>query len=292
MKQRQFTSEDIIVEQDIFSGNSKVIAELANWSLGHGGAVMDSIVVSYDKTPEEILQLISNVKNTIITNNGEIGTTANGNKTYKIGEYLLIASAEHCFNAVVCCFDGSHNYNLNNSNDCGVYNAAFEVSMAIRTVSVPGSVKAISFFATSDNGFISVSFNKNPIAQQVYDSEFWNGDPNTTTTITPDWFSLLMNNKGNTASGKSGGCYVATAVYGSYDCPQVWTLRRYRDYKLANTWYGRAFVRTYYFVSPTLVKWFGNADWFVRFFKAVLDKKIKKLQELGYKSTSYIDKNW
>ncbi len=24
---------------------------------------------------------------------------------------------------------------------------------------------------------------------------------------------------------RSGGCYVATTVYGSYDCPQVWTLR-------------------------------------------------------------------
>lgn len=23
----------------------------------------------------------------------------------------------------------------------------------------------------------------------------------------------------------SGGCYVATCVYGSYDCPEVWTLR-------------------------------------------------------------------
>ena len=42
-----------------------------------------------------------------------------------------------------------------------------------------------------------------------------------------------------------GGCYVATAVYGSYDCPEVWTLRRYRDFELASTWYGRAFIRTY-----------------------------------------------
>ena len=24
-----------------------------------------------------------------------------------------------------------------------------------------------------------------------------------------------------------GGCYIATAVYGSYDCPQVWTLQRF-----------------------------------------------------------------
>src|SRR5699024_12626084 len=27
------------------------------------------------------------------------------------------------------------------------------------------------------------------------------------------------------APQSSGGCYVATAVYGSYDCPEVWTLR-------------------------------------------------------------------
>lgn len=66
----------------------------------------------------------------------------------------------------------------------------------------------------------------------------------------------------NTNSSQSGGCYVATAVYGSYDCPQVWTLRRYRDYTLAETWYGRVFVRTYYAISPPLVKWFGEADWF------------------------------
>ena len=27
------------------------------------------------------------------------------------------------------------------------------------------------------------------------------------------------------------GCYIATCVYGSYDCPQVLTLRRFRDYE-------------------------------------------------------------
>ena len=37
----------------------------------------------------------------------------------------------------------------------------------------------------------------------------------------------------------SGGCYIATCVYGSYDCPQVWTLRRFRDDTLDETWYGR-----------------------------------------------------
>ena len=58
------------------------------------------------------------------------------------------------------------------------------------------------------------------------------------------------------------GCYIATCVYGSYDCPQVWTLRRYRDNTLGSTWYGRTFIRTYYAISPTLVKWFGKTKWF------------------------------
>ena len=46
----------------------------------------------------------------------------------------------------------------------------------------------------------------------------------------------------NSEQQSTSGCYVATAVYGSYDCPQVWTLRRFRDDTLAETWYGRAFI--------------------------------------------------
>lgn len=90
----------------------------------------------------------------------------------------------------------------------------------------------------------------------------------------------------------SGGCYVATAVYGSYDCPEVWTLRRFRDNKLAESWYGRAFIRTYYAASPLLVKWFGHTGWFKKFWKHHLDKLINKLHANGYASTPYEDKNW
>ena len=89
-----------------------------------------------------------------------------------------------------------------------------------------------------------------------------------------------------------GGCYVATAVYGSYDCPQVWTLRRYRDYTLAETWFGRAFIRTYYAVSPTLVKWFGQAEWFKKMWKPTLDRMVKDLNEKGLTDTPYQDREW
>ena len=91
---------------------------------------------------------------------------------------------------------------------------------------------------------------------------------------------------------EENGCYIATCVYGSYDCPHVWTLRRYRDYKLAKTWYGRAFIKIYYALSPTLVKWFGKTKWFKKLWQNKLDRMVKSLQEKGFKSTPYKDKTW
>lgn len=89
-----------------------------------------------------------------------------------------------------------------------------------------------------------------------------------------------------------GGCYVATAVYGSYDCPQVWTLRRYRDCTLSKTWYGRAFIGIYYAVSPTLVKWFGHIDGFKKMWKKKLDRMVARLKSDGVEDTPYEDRDW
>ena len=91
---------------------------------------------------------------------------------------------------------------------------------------------------------------------------------------------------------KKSGCYVATAIYGSYDCPEVWTLRRFRDNTLAETWYGRAFIRTYYAISPKIVKWFGKTEWFKNMWKPMLDKMVKDLQAKGVENTPYNDRQW
>ena len=88
------------------------------------------------------------------------------------------------------------------------------------------------------------------------------------------------------------GCYVATCIYGSYDCPEVWTLRRYRDNTLGSTWYGRLFIRIYYAISPSIVKLFGKTNWFKNMWKGTLDKMVKTLQEKGVENTPYSDINW
>ena len=93
-------------------------------------------------------------------------------------------------------------------------------------------------------------------------------------------------------SGGGGGCYVATCVYGSYDCPEVWTLRRFRDDTLGSTWYGRLFIHLYYAISPTLVKWFGNTNWFKNLWRGTLNRMVANLQAKGVEDTPYDDKVW
>ncbi len=88
----------------------------------------------------------------------------------------------------------------------------------------------------------------------------------------------------------SGGCYIATSAYGSYDCPPVWTLRRFRDDVLDKTAAGRAFIKFYYKTSPTLVKIFGKYDWFNAFARSILDRFVKKLNDGGLENTKYNDK--
>ena len=80
---------------------------------------------------------------------------------------------------------------------------------------------------------------------------------------------------------KKGGCYVATCVYGSYNCPEVWILRRFRDGKLSSSFFGRQFIWIYYTVSPKIVILFGKKRWFNRLCKLILDKLVSKLQNSG-----------
>ena len=89
---------------------------------------------------------------------------------------------------------------------------------------------------------------------------------------------------------KKSGCYVAICVYGTYDCPQLWVLRRFRDDILEQSWFGRRFISLYYAISPTLVKLFGGSRTITTHWRRILDPFVECLREKGVQDTPYIDK--
>lgn len=80
-----------------------------------------------------------------------------------------------------------------------------------------------------------------------------------------------------TQPAKKEGCYIATAVYGSYDAPEVMTLRRFRDETLRNSAFGRWFIRTYYRLSPPVAEKLKNAKRINAFVRSILDKWVERL---------------
>jgi len=52
--------------------------------------------------------------------------------------------------------------------------------------------------------------------------------------------------------GKKRGCFIATAIYGSYNAPEVIILRHFRDKILLTTDFGKLIVKLYYMLSPLI----------------------------------------
>lgn len=88
---------------------------------------------------------------------------------------------------------------------------------------------------------------------------------------------------------KQGGCYIATAVYGSYDCPEVWVLRRWRDSVLAKTGAGRTLIQVYYTTSPKIVRALGTRAWFHESTKYPLNRFVARLRRAGIADSPYED---
>ncbi|MDR0908323.1 MAG: sel1 repeat family protein [Spirochaetaceae bacterium] len=94
--------------------------------------------------------------------------------------------------------------------------------------------------------------------------------------------SLLMKyfpNSWPKKESNSGGCYIATAVYGSYDAPSVMTLRHFRDEYLAKSLLGRLFISIYYKLSPQIANSLRNTVIINRLVRCILDRFVIRLRD-------------
>ena len=190
---------------------------------------------------------------------------------------------------------GAYNHYSQNSSVDGASSECGERVVAVKTIHEMLENSLKNYFDKEDDNLLAVQETEISYISDYPYRRFFNANY-LTAEITRLADEIKAKDPSYTAppipSANSGGCYVATAVYGSYDCPQVWTLRRFRDYTLAETWYGRVFIRTYYAISPTLVKWFGHTAWFKNMWKPKLDRLVKKLNSEGVEDTAYNDRVW
>lgn len=76
---------------------------------------------------------------------------------------------------------------------------------------------------------------------------------------------------------KYGGCYIATAVYGSYNSPEVHTLRSFRDNYLEKRIWGQYFVKFYYKYSPHFADRISPSSNSSRVIRVLLNKFVNKI---------------
>lgn len=76
---------------------------------------------------------------------------------------------------------------------------------------------------------------------------------------------------------KTGGCFIATATYGSPAAPEVLTFRQFRDRVLLSSELGAAAVRLYYLVSPPLANVISRHELLRAFTRQVVLEPILRL---------------
>lgn len=128
----------------------------------------------------------------------------------------------------------------------------------------------------------------------LFEREIYDASPRITEggSISGRSMTVSSGSAGSASSGSAqtkSGCYIATAVYGGYDLPQVIVLRRFRDEFLARSLAGKAFVRFYYGISPWLVNRVGARGWFTSLVRPFLDRLTTQLRDEGFSDAPYDD---
>lgn len=94
-------------------------------------------------------------------------------------------------------------------------------------------------------------------------------------TSNPSYYT--SNHKWTTHSS-GGGCFIATAAYGTPLDPQIDILRAWRDTTLKNCAAGRLFIKVYYKISPPIADFIRPRNYLRKAFRVVIELIIKRIK--------------
>ncbi len=80
-------------------------------------------------------------------------------------------------------------------------------------------------------------------------------------------------------SSNAEGCYIATAIYGSYEAPEVMVLRGFRDEVLQRHWWGKLFIKVYYCISPPMARKLKDMNKLNYIIRQMLDRIVVLLRK-------------
>lgn len=88
-----------------------------------------------------------------------------------------------------------------------------------------------------------------------------------------------INNLENETKEDKSDCFVATAIYGSYDSFEVKKLQQWRDSFLSKYIIGKIFIQIYYRIGPSLATFVKTKSFLKNILKVVIDFIIKRIDK-------------